>query len=62
MPNLVWTRERPREPGWYWWRYSKSRPGRMIRVQKTKMRKWDLWYPVFGEWAGPITQPEEPRG
>jgi len=20
MPNLTWTREQPREPGWYWYR------------------------------------------
>ena len=71
MPNLTWTRERPRKKGIYKWRY-----GRKKKVYKVLVRPgeecMEVWWNglrcgyldemVCGEWVGPIPQPEEPRG
>lgn len=68
MDRLVWTRERPTEPGWYWWRTTSHE--RIVQV--TQMPSGSFWFFVpdvslsvessVGQWAGPIPHPEEPRG
>ena len=57
-PGLVWTKEPPTVPGWYWWR-EKDRPeGKAIIIYTNDM---DLMYCADSEeWAGPIPMPEEP--
>ena len=65
MDLLVWTRERPREPGLYLW-------GRAGAISIHRVVRGDygllLWHvdgegwmpvPVAGEWAGPIPRPKE---
>lgn len=66
---MKWTREKPTQPGWYWWRAPRKRP-RVLLVSAyafTKTRYQDgLGGDVYlvenmvpGEWAGPIPEPEE---
>lgn len=69
MPNLTWTRERPTVPGWWWVR---SRYGKRVTQTIMCVKAWEdgRLYIYAGkpverhdaEWAGPIPQPEEPRG
>lgn len=73
--RLKWTREKPTEPGWYWWRFEKNIVPHMVYVvHESTMRpvqtdRMLILYPNSkkeldvetrgGEWAGPIPEPEE---
>jgi hypothetical protein len=68
MTPLTWTRTKPREAGWYWWRYAKNAPEHVLRVNAD----WSVQGIAGeadhidecggGEFAGPITRPEEREG
>ena len=72
---LKWTKEKPTESGWYWWRFEKKNVPHMVYVVwENTMRPVEndrllILYPNSnkefevetrgGEWAGPIPEPEE---
>ena len=67
---LTWTDNRPQVPGWYWF---KGEYGIRIAWIKHDSRKMNELYAVIGgvgnwmstlhgQWAGPITEPQEPKG
>lgn len=74
MPSLTWTRERPREDGRYWLRVGAEKS--IVRILSSRRPPdWCIQYEgghvgylqqlldgFTCEWAGPIPQPEEPRG
>ena len=66
----TWTDSRPKVPGWYWF---KGEYGIRIAWIKHDSRKMNELYAVIGgvgnwmstlhgQWAGPITEPQEPKG
>lgn len=67
---LEWTDSRPKVPGWYWF---KDEYGIRIAWIKHDSRKMNELYAVIGgvgnwmstlhgQWAGPIPEPQEPKG
>lgn len=67
---LEWTDEPPKVPGWYWF---KGEYGIRIAWIKHDSRKMNELYAVIGgvgnwmftlhgQWAGPIPEPQEPKG
>ncbi|WP_413935987.1 hypothetical protein [Nitrospira sp. BLG_1] len=67
MDRLVWTRERPTVPGWYWYRDMTTVPRVVSLIQDGYglvvygiEEYCNRLYEVRGEWAGPIPPPEEP--
>lgn len=67
---MIWTHEKPTQPGWYWWRNTGlSVVGRTqvckVSIYKGKYRAMfidgerPLVADLAGEWAGPIEEPEE---
>lgn len=69
--GLVWTKERPTVPGWYWYQCCFSRP-RIAQIMYRGLdtdrltasfagNEEDEWVEdMVGRWAGPIPIPEEP--
>lgn len=66
--GLVWTKEPPTVPGWYWL-YEESSPSRPVEVVPfgpegiMHIHGYTEMQPVasiMGRWAGPIPMPEEP--
>lgn len=66
--GLVWTKEPPTVPGWYWL-YEESSPSRPVEVVPfgpkgiMHIHGYTEMQPVasiMGWWAGPIPMPEEP--
>ena len=73
--RLRWTKEPPKDPGWYWWRPDKWNDAQIVFVDrwifcKTHrlgfsakfLKNWKEGHDVAaldGEWAGPIQEPEE---
>ena len=65
---MKWTSEKPSVPGWYWW-HDVDRPGTPCIVQVISdgygLTVYGLeeysrrLYETHGEWAGPLTEPEE---
>ena len=69
--KLVWSREKPKEPGWYWRKvYPDTVPDVVeIGIFNGKVEWWSYfnacWRRRLGkswEWAGPIPEPEESEG
>lgn len=69
MTRLVWSKEKPTVPGWYWWRKKGTTERAICQIEQPVNSKY-LWvYCVtgfrmelpscFGEWAGPLPEPEE---
>lgn len=70
-PGLVWTKEPPTVPGWYWYQCCFSRP-RIAQIMYRGLdtdrltasfagNEEDEWVEdMVGRWAGPIPIPEEP--
>lgn len=70
--TLRWTREKPSQPGWYWWRNLnlKDEADRgpfvyFVRDYAGEMAIGNARIKGFarfeqGDWAGPLTLPEEP--
>lgn len=66
---LRWTTERPKEPGWYWYRDKVRREPIVVTYDPIKnyAREGHLGHPLDKlaaeykpiEWAGPIPEPEE---
>jgi len=68
---MEWTTERPKKPGWYWYRGSvfKSRifwemyevdvDGYRIYTDENGCTKYTIINELDGEWAGPIPEPTE---
>lgn len=63
--DMKWTKEKPTQPGWYWWRdkYSSdivhvTEDSGML-VVKLGFDIEDFIIDLSGEWAGPICPPEE---
>ncbi|MDD5722650.1 MAG: hypothetical protein PHY29_02795 [Syntrophales bacterium] len=65
---LTWTKEKPKEPGWYWRRTSSLQQyirevllfGDALWV-RNENGAWKMEDMVEGEWAGPIEEPGEVR-
>lgn len=65
---MKWTKEKPTEPGWYWWEedpeyaprcvrvLSDKRDGHSIVNMGTHFRRIDE---IPGRFAGPIEEPED---
>lgn len=54
--TLCWTKEPPKEPGWYWVRFDGNEV-RMLEIRRDWLKtvqKITEW-----EWAGPIPEPRE---
>lgn len=61
----MWTKETPKEPGWYWWRHSHLARIHVARVnEKLEVVAMNELFHVSdsdhadeceGEWQGPIT-------
>ena len=65
MPDYQWTKTKPTEAGWYWYRgqADESDPF-IVQVDEAGQFQWpDGGYQEVtltdGEWAGPIELPEE---
>ena len=66
---MKWSKEPPTEPGWYWWKMGDvSNP--MLEVVKLEWnscyyrlgtRQYYSAHELYGDWAGPIPQPEESK-
>lgn len=68
-PGLVWTKEPPTVPGWYWYQRYFSRP-RIVQIMYRGLdtdrltasfagNEEDEWVEdMVGRWAGPISMPE----
>jgi hypothetical protein len=62
--KLIWTREKPTVPGWYWWRrrvghkafvvYLEEHDGAMMEYSQGRYFTLEN-----GEWAGPLAEPKE---
>jgi hypothetical protein len=54
--QFMWSKEPPRTPGWYWYRY-----GSILDIHKVYKIDVDHWNEVphkaGAEWAGPIPEP-----
>jgi hypothetical protein len=72
MTPLRWTREAPKEAGWYWQRQRGYTGGFVVYVEQSvggpryyandAVRSSYPGLPIVDiEWAGPIAPPEEPR-
>lgn len=68
MTPLRWTREKPTEQGWYWWRSSSCEEGMPIEVKALSLGRLIALLPnenklldglTDGDWAGPLAPPEE---
>lgn len=58
--HMGWTKNAPKEVGWYWWRDEYET--RVVEVYATYTgelnasgENFDLWDLTKGEWQGPIT-------
>lgn len=65
LQPVRWTKEKPTEPGWYWWRgpvWGGTRT-KMFEVSKDKaglyVAAWGYVEFMAGEWSGPIPVPLE---
>lgn len=61
---LLWTSDKPTQPGWYWWRSAGEQ--RVVQVVTNDSDCLALWYHASevvrhmdGEWAGPLVLPQE---
>jgi hypothetical protein len=63
--RLKWTKDKPTQPGWYWWRWSRDKGNAHItrlnehwQAMENKHVPSNAYY-LFeeGEWAGPIEPP-----
>lgn len=58
--DLAWTKEKPTNPGWYWWKHNDEWGKSLIMVISVNA---DLYSPhgfvseLDGEWAGPLEPP-----
>ena len=71
-PGLVWTKEPPTVPGWYWYTQSDFSRPRIVQIMYRGLdtdrltasfagNEEDEWVEdMVGRWAGPIPMPEEP--
>lgn len=63
---MTWTTTKPMQPGWYWWRLDKTCEPEIVDLKiwgSYKLRDFSCGaitdIPNEGQWAGPITAPEE---
>ena len=62
---MKWTSELPTEPGWYWVRNSTTKHKNIVLVFDGLVAgnytclKVEEAHEIYGEWAGPIPEPEE---
>lgn len=71
-PGLVWTKEPPTVPGWYWYTQRDFSRPRIVQLMYRGLdtdrltasfagNEEDEWVEdMVGRWAGPIPMPEEP--
>ena len=71
-PGLVWTKEPPTVPGWYWYTQRDFSRPRIVQIMYRGLdtdrltasfagNEEDKWVEdMVGRWAGPIPMPEEP--
>lgn len=71
MNNMKWSTDKPKVPGWYWWR-ADTCPEEICRVypgdaESGMFARGIIWDEEFdieslsicAEWAGPISSPDE---
>jgi hypothetical protein len=59
---MKWTREPPREDGYYWFRWDGVPVPTVVRVYRGDVKIHDEWWrpdEARGEWAGPLVPPGE---
>ena len=61
---MIWTREKPTMPGWYWYREDKYAWITYVYESNSGLRVSEMFEgkPVnayAGKWAGPIEEPKE---
>ena len=59
---MSWTKELPREPGWYWWRESVAYGGKVVWLSSQAFvlecnGRRDFAATMGGEWYGPLVPP-----
>lgn len=61
----AWSRERPTEPGWYWWRTVSITPSKTVKIQVVQIgdggycwQEGEYTSNLGGEWQGPLTPNE----
>jgi hypothetical protein len=66
--TMRWTREKPTQPGWWWWRYEAGRKASVMHISEDHIHGMNVFtvgtlvlflQEVPGEWAGPVPEPEE---
>lgn len=68
--TMTWTTEKPKCPGWYWWRLDaqcepvvleveSEYPSLRVRLPYTFFKR--KLYRTDGEWSGPLPLPKEER-
>lgn len=63
---MKWTKNKPKDPGWYWWRYGIWSGKAPVRVTIIQGELWvdgdgagtGLLTEWRGQWAGPIPEPK----
>ena len=66
---MIWTREQPTQPGWYWMQYNEDEQPECVMVSEYDDELWfaSLYCPAgrrcrslsHARWAGPISLPFE---
>jgi hypothetical protein len=65
MEPLIWTSDKPKEAGWYWWRgLGEDQDPLILFVDAVGYFQWPDGASqevglTKGEWAGPLTPPSE---
>jgi hypothetical protein len=70
MTELVWTKDKPTVPGWYWWRRNGDAQILEVSVGGGRNDRCRLWVrrgdeaairvdDLNGDWAGPLDPPKE---
>ena len=64
MDRLVWTDDKPKQAGWYWWRGLEDTEPLILFVDEVGYFQWPDGMSqevglTKGEWAGPIHPPSE---
>jgi hypothetical protein len=66
---MIWTTNKPTEPGWYWWRTKFVKGGDWYEgllnvieypLGSLYVKGYGNLETMNGQWAGPILPPEEP--
>lgn len=59
MTNLIWTDEKPKRPGWYWYRFGELCQVAVIKINEKDCEHFAAFPKSHAEYAGPIPEPTD---